>query len=55
MFVIVFVIIDIYYNNWAPDDGWKLLLQFPEWPFIKVELEPPLHSGQEGVNYVFLI
>ena len=39
-----------YYNNRAPDDRWKPLLQFPEWPFIKVELEPPVHSGWGGVN-----
>ena len=40
------------------DDQWKSLLQFPEWPFIKVELEPSMHSGREGVNkfeYVFFL
>ena len=30
-----------------PDDRWKPLLQFPEWPFIKVE-KPLLASSSSA-------
>ena len=39
-----------YYKNEALDDQWKLLLQFLEVPYIKLELELSWHSGQEGVH-----
>ena len=39
-----------YYNNEALEEQWKLRLQFPEWPYIKLELDLSWHSGQEGIH-----